>query len=82
MMELFTKQGVSIPITTMMVWEAYRHVKQVGEAAGSDGMEWAYLHRHTANYCTGCGHALHQVVIFPRVSRQSAFPKRMVVKQC
>ena len=33
MIELFTKQGVSIPITTMMVWDAYRHVKQGGEAS-------------------------------------------------
>ena len=39
MMELFTKQGVIVPITTMIVWEAYRHVKQGGEEAGSDGME-------------------------------------------
>ena len=33
MMELFAKQGVSVPITTAMVWEAYRHVKGGGEAA-------------------------------------------------
>ena len=46
MMELFSKQGVSVPITTQMVWEAYGHVRQGGEAAGIDGMTWAYLHTH------------------------------------
>ena len=46
MIELFSKQGVSVPITTKMVMEAYNHVKQGGEAAGVDGMGWEYLHTH------------------------------------
>lgn len=45
-MEMFSKQGVSVPVTTMMVMEAYQHVKQGGEAAGIDGMTWEYLHTH------------------------------------
>ena len=40
MMEMFSKQGVSVPITTTMVWQAYQHVKQGGQAAGVDGMTW------------------------------------------
>ena len=32
MIELFSKQGVSIPITTNMVWEAYKQVKQGGRS--------------------------------------------------
>ncbi len=46
MIELFSKQGVSVPVSTTMVWEAYSRVKQGGEAAGIDGMTWAYLHTH------------------------------------
>jgi len=46
MIELFSKQGTSVPITTRMVWEAYKQVKQGGEATGTDGMTWAYLHTH------------------------------------
>ena len=46
MIELFCKQGVSVPISTQMVWEAYQHVKQGGEAAATDAMTWEYVHMH------------------------------------
>ena len=49
MIELFSKQGISIPITAMMVWEAYKQVKQGGEATGTDGMTWAHLHTHRSH---------------------------------
>ena len=66
MMELFSKQGVSVPITTTMVWEAYQHVKQGGEAAGTDGMTWEYLH-------TDRSQQLYQLWI--RLASGSYFPK-------
>ncbi len=66
MMELFSKQGVSVPITTQMVWEAYQHVKQGGEAAGTDGMTWEYLHTHRSRL-------LYQLWI--RLASGSYFPK-------
>ena len=66
MIELFSKQGVSVPITTMMVWEAYHHVKQGGEAAGTDGMTWEYLHTHRSQL-------LYQLWI--RLASGSYFPK-------
>jgi group II intron reverse transcriptase/maturase len=66
MIELFSKQGVSVPITTQMVWEAYQHVKQGGEAAGTDGMTWAYLHTHRSQL-------LYQLWI--RLASGSYFPK-------
>ena len=66
MMELFSKQGVSVPITTTMVWEAYQHVKQGGEAAGTDGMTWEYLHTHRSQL-------LYQLWI--RLASGSYFPK-------
>jgi len=65
-MELFSKQGVSVPITTQMVWEAYRHVKQGGEAAGIDGMTWEYLHTHRSKL-------LYQ--LWARLASGSYFPK-------
>ena len=65
-MELFSKQGVSVPITTTMVWEAYQHVKQGGEAAGTDGMTWEYLHTHRSQL-------LYQLWI--RLASGSYFPK-------
>lgn len=68
MMELFTKQGVSVPITTQMVWEAYGHVKQGGEAAGIDGMTWEYLHTHRSKL-------LYQLWV--RLASGSYFPKRI-----
>ena len=66
MIELFSKQGVSVPITTTMVWEAYQHVKQGGEAAGTDGMTWEYLHSHRSQL-------LYQLWI--RLASGSYFPK-------
>ena len=66
MIELFFKQGVSVPITTTMVWEAYQHVKQGGEAAGTDGMTWEYLHTHRSRL-------LYQLWI--RLASGSYFPK-------
>lgn len=66
MTELFSKQGVSVPITTQMVWEAYQHVKQGGEAAGTDGMTWEYLHTHRSKL-------LYQLWI--RLASGSYFPK-------
>ncbi|MGK2862250.1 MAG: group II intron reverse transcriptase/maturase [Chitinophagaceae bacterium] len=66
MIELFSKQGVSVPITTKMVWEAYQHVKQGGEAAGTDGMTWEYLHTHRSKL-------LYQLWI--RLASGSYFPK-------
>ena len=66
MIELFSKQGVSVPITTQMVWEAYQHVKQGGEAAGTDGMEWEYLHTHRSKL-------LYQLWV--RLASGSYFPK-------
>ena len=66
MIELFSKQGVSVPITTMMVWEAYQHVKQGGEASGTDGMTWEYLHIHRSRL-------LYQLWI--RLASGSYFPK-------
>ena len=66
MIELFSKQGVSVPITTQMVWEAYQHVKQGGEAAGTDGMTWEYLHTHRSKL-------LYQLWI--RLASGSYFPK-------
>ena len=66
MMELFSKQGVSVPITTQMVWEAYQHVKRGGEAAGIDSMTWEYLHTHRSQL-------LYQLWV--RLASGSYFPK-------
>ena len=66
MNELFSKQGLSVPITTAMVWEAYQHVKQGGEAAGTDGMTWEYLHTHRSQL-------LYQLWV--RLASGSYFPK-------
>lgn len=66
MIELFSKQGVSVPITTTMVWEAYQHVKQGGEAAGTDGMTWEYLYTHRSRL-------LYQLWV--RLASGSYFPK-------
>ena len=66
MMEMFSKQGVSVPVTTMMVMEAYQHVKQGGEAAGIDGMTWEYLHTHRSRL-------LYQLWV--RLASGSYFPK-------
>ncbi|MEJ7679374.1 MAG: hypothetical protein WKG06_16245 [Segetibacter sp.] len=65
-MELFSKQGVSVPITTAMVWEGYQHVKQGGEAAGIDGLRWEYLHIHRSQL-------LYQLWV--RLASGSYFPK-------
>jgi RNA-directed DNA polymerase len=66
MIELFSKQGVSVPITTQMVWEAYQQVKQGGEASGTDDMTWEYLHTHRSQL-------LYQLWI--RLASGSYFPK-------
>ena len=66
MMEMFSKQGVSVPITTTMVWEAYQHVKQGGEAPGTDGMTWEYLYIHRSQL-------LYQ--LWARLASGSYFPK-------
>ncbi len=66
MMEMFSKQGVSVPITTQMVWEAYQHVKQGGEASGVDSMTWEYLHTYRSQL-------LYQLWV--RLASGSYFPK-------
>jgi hypothetical protein len=75
MMELFSKQGLSVPITTQMVWEAYQHVKQGGEAAGTDGMTWEYLYTHRSQL-------LYQLWVRLASGRLSASSKRVVTKEC
>ena len=80
MMEMFSKQGVSVPVTTMMVMEAYQHVKQGGEAAGIDGMTWEYLHTHRSQLLYQLWVRLGQAVIFQKPLRPSASPKGMEAK--
>jgi RNA-directed DNA polymerase len=76
MLELFIKQGVSAPITTMMVWEAYQHVKQGGEAAGTDGMTWAYLHTHRSKLLHGLWVRLASGSYFPKTIRSPSILKK------
>jgi group II intron reverse transcriptase/maturase len=76
MMELFTKQGLSVPITTMMVWEAYKHVKQGGEAAGTDGMTWEYLHTHRSKLLYGLWVRLASGSYFPKTIRSASILKK------
>ncbi|MEO6668883.1 MAG: hypothetical protein ABIN36_05375 [Ferruginibacter sp.] len=82
MMELFTKQGVSVPVTTMMVWEGYRHVKQGGEAAGIDGMTWEYLHTHRSRILYQLWVRLASGSCFPKSIKAVSILKRMAVKGC
>ncbi len=65
-MNCFPNKELSVPITTGMLWEAYQHVKQGGEAAGTDGMTWEYLHTHRSQL-------LYQLWI--RLASGSYFPK-------
>src|SRR5665213_1375245 len=76
MMELFSKQGVSVPITTMMVWEAYQHVKQGGEAAGIDGMTWEYLHDHRSRLLYQLWVRLASGSYFPKAIKAVSIPKK------
>ena len=76
MMELFSKQGLSVPITTMKVWEAYKHVKQGGEAAGTDGMTWEYLHTHRSKLLYGLWVRLASGSYFPKTIRSASILKK------
>jgi len=76
MIELFSKQGVSVPITTTMVWEAYLHVKQGGEAAGTDGMTWAYLHTHRSKLLYQLWVRLASGSYFPKAIKSVSIPKK------
>ena len=76
MMELFSKQGVSVPITTAMVWEAYKHVKQGGEAAGIDGMSWGYLHTHRSQLLYQLWVRLASGSYFPKAIKAVSIPKK------
>ena len=76
MIELFSKQGVSIPITTNMVWEAYKQVKQGGEASGVDGMTWAYLHTHRSRLLYKLWVRLASGSYFPQRIRAVSIPKK------
>ena len=76
MMELFSKQGLSVPITTMMVWEAYKHVKQGGEAPGTDGMTWEYLHTHRSKLLYGLWVRLASGSYFPKTIRSASILKK------
>jgi group II intron reverse transcriptase/maturase len=76
MMELFSKQGVSVPITTQMVWEAYQHVKQGGEASGTDGMTWEYLHTHRSQLLYQLWIRLASGSYFPKGIKAVSIPKK------
>ena len=76
MIELFSKQGVSVPITTQMVWEAYQHVKQGGEAAGTDGMTWEYLHTHRSKLLYQLWIRLASGSYFPKAIKAVSIPKK------
>ena len=76
MMEMFSKQGVSVPITTAMVWEAYQHVKQGGPAAGIDGMGWEYLHIHRSRLLYQLWVRLASGSYFPKAIRAVSIPKK------
>jgi RNA-directed DNA polymerase len=76
MIELFSKQGVSVPITTTMVWEAYQHVKQGGEAAGTDGMTWEYLHTHRSQLLYQLWVRLASGSYFPKAIKAVSIPKK------
>ena len=75
-MELFSKQGVSVPITTQMVWEAYLHVKQGGEASGIDGMTWTYLHDHRSQLLYQLWIRLASGSYFPKAIKAVSIPKK------
>ena len=76
MIELFSKQGVSVPITTEMVWEAYKHVKQGGEAVGTDGMTWEYLHIHRSQQLYQLWARLASGSYFPKAIRAASILKK------
>ena len=76
MIELFSKQGVSVPVTTTMVWEAYKHVKQGGEAAGIDGMTWEYLHTHRSQLLYQLWVRLASGSYFPKAIKAVSIPKK------
>ncbi len=76
MIELFSKQGVSVPITTTMVWEAYQHVKQGGEAPGTDGITWAYLHAHRSRLLYQLWIRLASGSYFPKAIKAVSIPKK------
>ncbi|MBD0286462.1 MAG: group II intron reverse transcriptase/maturase [Flavisolibacter sp.] len=76
MFELFSKQGVSIPITTQMVWEAYGHVKQGGEATGIDGRTWAYVHTHRSRLLYQLWVRLASGSYFPKAIKAVSIPKK------
>lgn len=76
MMELFAKQGVSVPVTTQMVMDAYNQVKQGGEAAGTDGMGWEYLHTHRSRLLYQLWVRLASGSYFPKPIRSVSIPKK------
>ena len=76
MIELFSKQGVSVPVTTTMVWEAYKHVKQGGEAAGIDCMTWEYLHTHRSQLLYQLWVRLASGSYFPKAIKAVSIPKK------
>lgn len=76
MMEMFSKQGVSVPITTQMVWEAYQHVKQGGEASGVDGVTWECLHTHRSQLLYQLWVRLASGSYFPKAIRAVSIPKK------
>lgn len=75
-MEMFSKQGVSVPITTTMVWEAYQHVKQGGPAAGIDDMTWEYLHTHRSQLLYQLWVRLASGSYFPKAIKAVSIPKK------
>ena len=75
MIELFSKQGTSVPITTMMVWEAYKQVKQGGEATGTDGMTREYLHTHRSRLLYKLWVRLASGSYFPQSIRSVSIPQ-------
>lgn len=76
MMELFSKQGVSVPVTTKMVMEAYQQVKQGGQAAGTDGMTWEYLHAHRSRLLYQLWVRLASGSYFPKAIKAVSIPKK------
>ena len=76
MIELFSKQGVSVPVTTTMVWEAYKHVKQGGEAAGIDCMTWEYLHTHRSQLLYQLWVRLASGSYFSKAIKAVSIPKK------
>ena len=66
-----------------MVWEAYQHVKQGGEAAGTDGMTWEYLHTHRSQLLYQLWVRLASGSYFPKAIRGRQHPQKgWEAKEC